>query len=182
MHVFTFPFSILEIWLINSTAQFYLIPDYTLFVFDNKIYALLPSLFQADMTSPSTPILRNESPNGTMVGRLLGFLRPPLEWEEELSVCVSYCNTTLRIGNDISTFNAQQKNCHTMNWPEKEKSNRILIDFMARKTVNIGAYNAHQLVSSMQLKHKENDREPAKVGFLEIYYLKLFCFEVNNKK
>ncbi|KAI4465589.1 netrin/laminin-related [Holotrichia oblita] len=138
----------------------------------------------ADMTSPSTPMLRNESPNGTMVGRLLGFLRPPLEWEEELSVCVSYCNTTLKIGDDISSFNAQQKNCHSMKWPEDEKSNRIPIDFQAWKTVNIGAYNAHQLVSSMQLKHKENEREPAKVFRFE--YLEPYsngnCSEYKNCK
>lgn len=95
-----------------------------------------------------------------MVARLLGFLRPPTQWQEMLKVCVSYCSATLSIaGKLMSNVTAEQKECQPQKWPDKETSNRVAVDFESHKIVSIGAYNTHQ-PSKMELQHHKENETP----------------------
>lgn len=99
-----------------------------------------------------------------MIGRLIGFLRLPIQWEEELNVCISHANATLKIGDVLlSNFSAEHKVCRPQQWPDDQTSTRVFINFEARKIVSLGAYNAHQQIGTMQLQHKEPESQQPKV-------------------
>ncbi|XP_017786408.1 PREDICTED: multiple epidermal growth factor-like domains protein 8 isoform X2 [Nicrophorus vespilloides] len=124
-----------------------------------------------DFNSPANPLLRTDS-GGKMVARLLGFLRPPPQWQEMLKVCISFCSATLRIGeNQLSNLTAEQKRCEPQHWPKQEISNRVSIDFESHKVVSF-AYHSHHSQSKMELQHYKG-QEKAKVFTFE--YLEPFA-------
>lgn len=104
-----------------------------------------------------------------MVARLLGFLRPPSDWRDDLNVCVSYCNATLRLADTIvENVSALHTNCSSLKWPDNiPSSSRILMDFESRKVINVlGPYGGRQDAehSKMELQHFGEDRDdPPKV-------------------
>lgn len=124
-------------------------------------------IFQVDFSGQSISSLRLEgSAGGQMVARLLGFLHPPADWQELLNVCISYCNATLRLTNSLlANVSAHQRECSAIKWPENITLDRVPVDFEARKTVSIAAYNnRHDEYSKMELQHQRDGDDSKKVN------------------
>lgn len=128
-----------------------------------------------DFSPPAGPIHSKIKQQGEMVTRLLGFLRPPTQWQskqEILQVCVMYCNATLKLLDlkgevQLKTnLSADNQQCKSENWLVPDaKSNRILVDFEAHKTIN-NIYTHPPQQSKMELQHYR-DTETAKVFTFE---------------
>lgn len=128
-----------------------------------------------DFNSPASPWLRTDpSAGGEMVARLMGFLRPPPDFNEMLKVCVSYSSATLKVADKLlGNITAEQKDCQIqIQWPELEVSDRVSVDFESKKVVSLGPYNTHQQ-SKMELLHYR-DKQIPKVCFSD--YLVFFSF------
>nr|XP_022913574.1 multiple epidermal growth factor-like domains protein 8 isoform X1 [Onthophagus taurus] len=135
----------------------------------------------ADLSSPSGHLLKTV--DGSMMGRMLGFLRPPNEWDEKLKVCVASCNATLKIGDDLvsSISSIYRKVCMPKNWPEDVSSDRVSIDFLAQRVIS--SFSSHQQVGMMHLQHyKENEENQPK--FFRFEYLEPYsngsCLQYTN--
>lgn len=102
--------------------------------------------------------------NGEMVGRLMGFLRLPLTWQEMLNVCVSYCSASLSFADDvIANISAvDQKNCTSIKCPDNFSLDRIPVDFKARKAISAGQSLQYQQ-SKMELLHYKDMEDAPKV-------------------
>lgn len=115
-----------------------------------------------DFNSPSTPILKIDSEEGTMVARLMGFLRLPENWKEKLRICISNCNATLRIGEDlvsnITGLVDNKDTCHE--WQGEEESLKIAVDFESYKTITVSGYNRQDPPSKMGLQHFKEKETP----------------------
>lgn len=123
-------------------------------------------ILQVDFNAVSVNSLRlNNSFGGQMVARLLGFLRPPPEWQDTLNVCISYCNATLHLsGSLIANVSAIHTDCSSMEWPENISLDRVPVDFESRKIVSIGPYSRQDEHSKMELQHFRDKDDPPKVG------------------
>lgn len=100
-----------------------------------------------------------------MVARLMGFLRPPTDWQAILNVCISYCNATLRLSDTLlANVSAIHTDCSSIKWPENVTSNRVSVDFESHKAVSVGPYNNRQDEhSKMKLQHHRDKDDPPKV-------------------
>lgn len=100
-----------------------------------------------------------------MVARLMGFLRPPSQWQEMLKVCVSFCNATLKLdGKLLSNITAEQRECEPQRWIENsETSSRVSVDFESQKFVTISGFNSH--LSKMELQHHREKETPKVIFF-----------------
>lgn len=127
-----------------------------------------------DFTPPAGPLRSKTSHPGEMVTRLLGFLRPPPQWQgkhEKLQVCVMHCNATLKLLDQkgdvqLSTSlpSTEKQQCDSQSWLVQQPS-RVLVDFEAHKTVN-SIYSHAMQHSKMELQHYR-ERENAKVFTFE---------------
>lgn len=122
--------------------------------------------FQVDFNAISVNSLRlNNSFGGQMVARLMGYLRPPSEWQDSLNVCISYCNATLNLsGLLIANVSAVHTECSSIGWPENISTDRVPVDFESRKMVSIGPYSRQDEHSKMELQHFRDKDDPPKVG------------------
>lgn len=136
-----------------------------------------------DFNGPLVSTLRLDSlSGGQMVAKLLGFLRPPSDWQEMLNICISYCNATLYLSSTILANMSfpQGSNCSSIRWPDNITSNRVPIDFESHKTVSIGPYNSRQDEhSKMTLHHHTDKDDPLKVSS-EILISLLFIIHCSN--
>ncbi|XP_058820306.1 multiple epidermal growth factor-like domains protein 8 [Topomyia yanbarensis] len=143
-----------------------------------------------DFNVPSTTTHTEQLFNGQVVARLLGFIRPPEVWEgagERLRACASYSQAVLRMAltnspnneplkklNPAVTANitATQTVCEMVQWRSLEPWFRVMVDFQAKRSINVGIQNQHQQVSKMGLQHSTINQENAKAftfEFLEPY-------------
>lgn len=112
---------------------------------------------------PASSSQMEQSFNGEIVVRLLGYLRPPQEWKSELTelltVCASYAQVTLKLSGDSSfdanilaaNLTADQQQCVLSSWQNLENS-RILIDLQAKRKLTGTNYQHHQQ-SKVGLQH-----------------------------
>ncbi|XP_074030037.1 multiple EGF like domains 8 isoform X1 [Leptinotarsa decemlineata] len=115
-----------------------------------------------DFISPTSSLPRGDfSSGGEMVARLLGFLRLPPSWQEMLNVCVSFCSATLTVSDTlVANVTPEAKECMGVKWPDNITLDRISVDFMSKKMINMG-YNTYMQQSKMELQHfKESDDTP----------------------
>lgn len=124
-----------------------------------------------DFNIPSSHTHTEQSFNGEMVARLLGFIRPPTPRDESdgmFRVCASYSQAILRMGNSselelmqiAANLTATETQCSSVEWPSLQTP-RIMVDFQAKRTLGIGTYSHHQH-SKMELQqNKSHDNAKA---------------------
>ncbi|XP_001814936.2 multiple epidermal growth factor-like domains protein 8 [Tribolium castaneum] len=122
-----------------------------------------------DFNSPTSPMLRGDATaGGEMVARLVGSLCLPTDWQEMLNVCISYCSATLKISDNLVTnVSAENNECKSAKWPFNETSGKVSVDFESHKMVTLGSYNNLHQQSKMELQHKKDTDEQAKVFTFE---------------
>lgn len=100
-----------------------------------------------------------------MVARLMGFLRPPPDWQDSLNVCISYCNATLHLNSTlIANVSAVHTDCSSIKWPDNVSFDRVPVDFESKKIVSIGPYSRQDEHSRMELQHYRDKDDPPKVN------------------
>uniref|UniRef100_A0A6P7FBW0 Multiple epidermal growth factor-like domains protein 8 n=1 Tax=Diabrotica virgifera virgifera TaxID=50390 RepID=A0A6P7FBW0_DIAVI len=123
-----------------------------------------------DFISPTSSLPRGDfSSGGEMVARLLGFLRLPSSWQEMLNVCVSFCSATLNLSDHlVANVTPEVKECKAVKWPDNLTLERIPVDFMAKKIVNVqAAYSVYMQQSKMELLHYKDSDDAPKVFTFE---------------
>lgn len=83
-------------------------------------------------TAPSI----DSSNSGEVVAKLHGYLHLPEIYKDQIRVCGSYADITLKITEEkssISTFSADQNICHSLTMSEFAEKTKILIDLQARR-------------------------------------------------
>lgn len=128
------------------------------------------AIMNATTVDYSSPSIRTTMKSGTMVARLLGFLRPPADWsdKEKIQVCVTYCNATLKLSDESGDKQIthiystdHKRECQKKDWLLQQ--NRILVDFESQKSLH--QIFPHQ--SKMELQHLKENSETAKVFTFE---------------
>lgn len=100
-----------------------------------------------------------------MVARLMGFLRPPENWHDTLTVCTSYSRTTLKIAGILfANVSANKEECQSFKWPDSIESSRVAVDFESHKPITFG----QQEISKMELQHFKEKEKPKEVKYIEI--------------
>ncbi|XP_065078697.1 multiple epidermal growth factor-like domains protein 8 [Ochlerotatus camptorhynchus] len=138
-----------------------------------------------DFNLPSTTTHTEQSFNGQVVARLLGFIRPPPVWEgagERLRACASYSQAVLRMAStDLSNTNSRKKIvpvvtanitasqtvCEMAQWRSLEPRFRVMVDFQAKRSTNVNIQNNHQQISKMGLQHSAIGQENPKTFTFE---------------
>ncbi|XP_054283597.1 multiple epidermal growth factor-like domains protein 8 [Macrosteles quadrilineatus] len=128
----------------------------------------------ADFNALSASVSRTEQNlGGEVTARLLGFLRPPQTWEnsqEQLRICVSHSNATLRLASltshleVVANLSAEQTHCVAALWPTGTPAvllpGRYLVDYESRKNISISQYPPIHSHSKMELLHNKTHETP----------------------
>ncbi|KAM7353309.1 multiple EGF like domains 8 isoform 1-T1 [Cochliomyia hominivorax] len=142
-----------------------------------------------DFSSPTPTTQYEQKLEGEMLARLLGFVRPQKQWEEEteIQVCTSYSNAVLKAGlgrdlNDLKELTKQsfnQTHCSNVEIPSTEQP--FLIDFQARRRIGLNTiYNTYQK-TKMELQHIFHGNLNAfTFEYLEPYYSGENCSQYTN--